>query len=953
MPPKNPAASGARELFRYARVFPPRIVDLTHRFSTYPETKPPEGEASDERSSESERTAWAQQFVQSAEYVADPVSLLPKELLELLTIDRVPDDRLPSRRQIKDVASFDAAVKAHKGSLDELKRKVVLSLAASARAGRADAVAGLTRGLQVIELLPHLSKTDKRLPYAPPVLNRDRKTKTKKAELQLPEAKSEAARVDAEPRASSRDVLAMWSLANEYASRKRRALDEEIEAIKRPSFTPSGERAAPRRRKGTKAKVDRERGKEYRAYLSSKTEALKQLNAEIRRLAHAPAWERLELMKSDAGFREHVEKTYPDGASPRHARMASGAMYTPSFADMYSGTKLEESGLTEGAKRCVYESGNPCVEELAKDVPAVGNGEDVRPLGLAELVTVEERWLSYVPGEISAIENILKGEFRRKKVKSTKIFEELTERITQEVQEREAETASTVKQDLSSHIESELASRFASSINASASGSGGGTIGVVNLEGGASLGAGVQLGIDTTLSSSTESEFSQEIVSKAVERAKKTTSELRRTRAYQRFVTTNLHEIDNTANGAAHTNAIYCFLDKNICIAERVYGLRKFLTAELIRPGSELIKKEGQKHLLNLNEIGLPPTFDLTPNDISPANYLELVGGLRASNVSPPPSPVKIVSKTYKTDVTNENREPNEIDAQKIADILTPFFGEYKRFLIQDNIDIPDGYAVQEVRVTVTHGSNGLSIPAHLPLSLLGSSIYALPTLGIASVPPYTLFYLPLAIWQVLYTASPLLHYNADSSNVTINIGHETAESPYYFFQPDFLIREFLDALGNSFVVTEDFVEFIRARLQALYTAFTSTSNNGVLNAVEGVTDAMRGEINRFIGDLQTYLGTLVTSIIPALITGGTASGPVLPTVPSIDPNLLMAIPREVLAPFREFFESVMTHIEELMADSIGNLFEFLTTMMQNTDTRVFVGAKGETESLPIYFNCV
>jgi hypothetical protein len=490
-------------------------------------------------------------------------------------------------------------------------------------------------------------------------------------------------------------------------------------------------------------------------------------------------------------------------------------------------------------------------------------------------------------------------------------------------------------------------------LNASAQGSGGGTIGVVNLEGGASLGAGIALGLDSRMSDTSESKFSQEIVSKAVERTKKATTEVRRTRTYQLYETKDVHGIDNTGAAARNNNAIYCFLDKQICITERVYGLRKFLGAEIVRPGLDLLEKERRKRLLNLHEVGLPPVFDLLPDAITPENYLSLVGKLRASNVSPPPPGVRIVSKTYKTDITNENREPNELDFKKIADVLTPFFGQYKRFLIQDQIEIPEGYRVQEVRVTVTHGSNGVSIPAHLPFSLLGAAIYALPTVGVAAVPPYTLVYLPMAIWQVLYAASPFLHYNADSSNVTINVGHQAEQSPYFFFEPDFLIREIIDAVGNSSVISEQFIEFLREQLGDLYTAFTSTTSNGIVDALFGMTDEMKDAINTFISDLQRWLGDLVTNVIPSMITGGSGSGPSLPQIPTLPANIVRAIPEAILAPFRTFFDALVGHVEALLQDSLGDLFQYFMLMTRSVDTKVFSGVKGFTGTLPVSLNCI
>jgi hypothetical protein len=952
MPRQTPAA-GSRELFRYARVVPPRVLDLNARLAAYRETRPLlPNDKSDEKQHSKERVGWATQFLNSENFVSDFDDLhLP--LSEFFEGPPVPEDRLPSRQNVKHPKKLASFIASQSKELARSQERVTLSLFACAVLGRKRDVERLNRILQFLELLPNLSKVERRSAYAPAILNRDRRSMERpSSKKQLVHPKPAKLTVAQTP-ASAREILEIWEITNEFLQWKRRSLEEEIEKTKQQKFKPPAVKGRSTKKTNGSRSRRKSFNKEYRAYIAAKSERLKSLGSELKTIIKGSLQERLSAMKHDKAFQTHAGAKYGKWATNVIGKVDLPDEPIHGFCELYSKKKGAEVATPTGPRKCIYKSGDPCVEELSRDEHALDANDDVRPLGLAELITVEERWLSYLPGEISAIENILKGEVRKKKVKSTKYFEEVTERMTQEVEEKEAENQSKTKQDLNSQIESELSSRFNSDINASLSGSGGGTIGVVNLTGGASLGAAVGVGLDTRFSSSDESNFSQEIVSRAVERTKKMTTERRLSRSVQLYETLNYHEINNTGDGAAHTNAIYCFLDKRICITETVYGLRKFLNAEIIHPGADLVKTESQRHVLNLNDVGLPPTFDVSPNDITPENYLDLVGKLRASNISPPPPYVKVVSKTYKTDITNENKEPNDISFKKVAEVLAPFFGQYKRFLIQDKIEIPEGYRVQEVKVTVTHGRNGMSIPAHLPFSLLGAFIFALPVIGVAMVPPYTLIYLPLAVWQVLFAASPVLHYNADSSNVTVNVGHQTEESPYFFFQPDFLIREVVDALGNSSVITQNFLDFLQEKLTALYQSFTSGTNNGVVDALTDMTDEMKTAINDFIRDLQNWLKDLVVNIIPNLISGGSASGPTLPRIPSIDAGVIAAVPAAILAPFRRFFDDIVAHLEALLGDALGDVFEYLNSMMDNTDTKIFSGAKGFTEVLPVSFNCI
>ncbi|TXH71418.1 MAG: hypothetical protein E6Q88_07800 [Lysobacteraceae bacterium] len=953
--PQSDANLGSKELFRYARIAPPRILDLRARAIAYAGPGLPAANLDTSKGESKTVTAWAKEFTGSKDHLRD-FSELGLKIFEHLKIDSVPSDRLPSKDCIADADGLDRYLKTNADALASAKRRLTLSLFASAVLGDKAATARLSKALQFLERLPQLSTTERETIYAPAVLRRYRRPAAKLARAKEGETRGAKAGIAAATLAPGQ-ILDLWHLANEYSTWKNHQLCAQIETARQRAF----EFKAPKQVAGKTAKKtsDRQlrkaRSKQYRAHIRAKVDALKQLRAESTQFVEASPYQRIMALKRDRAFLAHIETKYGKPAVVAIGGVKPPDMHASAFCEWYGKTKESETATPIGPSGCVEPALDPCLKAFMDERPDVDGRDDVRPLGLAELVTVEERWLAYVPGEISAVETVLKGEVRKKKIKSAKYFEEATERISEEIRDQETENQSKTKQDLNSQIESELSSRFESDMNVSANGTGGGTIGVVNLEGGASLGANVGLGLDTSLSQTSESKFSQEIVSKAIERTKRATTEVRRTRAYQLYETRDFHGIDNTSADAKSYNAIYCFLDKKICITERVYGIRKFMSAEIVRPGADLIEKEQRKRLLNLNDIGLPPVFDLRPNDIRPDNYLALVGRLHASNVSPPPASVMTLSRIYKTDITNETREPNEIDFKKIADVLTPFFGQYKRFLIQDQIEIPDGYRVQEVRVTVTHGSNGVSIPAHLPFSLLGAAIYALPTIGVASVPPYTLFYLPLAIWQVMYAASPFLHYNADSSNVTINIGHQTEESPYFFFDPDFLIREIIDAIGSSSIVTEDLIAFLRERLTDLYAAFTSTTNNGVSDALFGVTDEIKDKINDFIGQLQNWLTDLVTNVIPNIIPGGSGSGsgPSLPQMPSLPTELIAEIPKAILAPFKSFFDAIIEHLQDLLQDSLGDLFEYFMAMTANNDTKVFSGSKGFTGALPVSFNCI
>jgi len=939
---------GTHELFRYTRLRRPRILDLPSRVTSNPELR--ELLANREQGWLRSRAArtWARNWSRSKEYLpASEVEGL--DIFRALTFDGVPERLLPTRDEIRDPAEFQRRLQDDAKTLRGLAQRAALSLfSAMVLEDQAEADR-LAHTLQFLEALPQLPMRSHATPYAPVVVGRDLPAGDNEIaapEKPLPEELESNGNSQLPDR---EEILRAWSATLEYRRWKEEQLTKAIAETRDQHFAFD-----PPKPRG-KAKVSQKRIKaarrgQFKAHLQTKKAMLADLASERTTLSQSNGIRVAEMMRDDKAYQAHLRETGREDATEQASRIDWKQSPARTFEEIYRTVVHSEIG--RGRHRdCVFKAEDPCIARVASDSYLPTGRDDVRPLGIGDLITIEENWMGYQPGEISSVEPILKGEVRRKEIKTTKSFEETLEQVTEEEKDTETTAESTTSVDLRSEIESEISSSFDSSLDASANGSGGGTIGVVDVTGGASFSAGLGLGLDTSLSTSEESNFSQEILNRAVERTRKATRETRATRTLQLYETTNIHEIANNSTEADHTNGVFCFLEKKVCFTEQVHGVRAFLGGEILRPGTHLLKAEMARRLLAMSDDEEPPDFNISPRDLTPENYLDYVGKYRASNVSPPPDPFKIISRTYKTDVTNENRDQGEITFRKVADVLAPFFGQYKRFLIQDNIEIPDGYLVQEVRVTVTHGSNGISIPAHLPFSLLGAAIYAAPLLATAAVPYIGAIYIPIAIWQILYTASPLMHYNADSSNVTVNVAHSTAECPYFFFQPDFILTEVIEAFGAAPGQTVEFVTFLQEQLEQLYAAFTATDDNAIANALGNVTGNLQSRIETFITELRDWLSNLLN----LFENQGNAPSldDVMDSFPPVPTDLLESVPAAIIAPFRDFFDAVVERLNELFSDTFGDILDYLAATPDNTDYRSFPGDKFRIDTLPVSFNCI
>jgi hypothetical protein len=581
---------------------------------------------------------------------------------------------------------------------------------------------------------------------------------------------------------------------------------------------------------------------------------------------------------------------------------------------------------------------------------------EVRLMGKGQLVKVEEEFVEYIEGEISYVENILAGERRKRRVKDTKYFEQVEETTTEETTDLTRETGSTTSQELSSQIESEINTRFNTDVNASASGSGGGTIGVVNLNGNASLNAGMGIGVDTKFGTSSKSDFSQEIVSKSIEKAKKTTLKRRMTRSYSLYETLNLHEIDNRGGSPSmHRRGVYCFLDKHIRITESTYGYRLFLLANVFLPGKNLLCEVAARMALEASDVGQRPIFRITPNDVQPGTYMTYVGQYGAPNIQPPPATTIKLARTYKTDQTSAVMEGGSgLSVKTVANVLVPFFEQYKRFLVTETIQIPDGYQVQNVQVTVNHGANGLSIPAHLPLTLAGATVVAAPLLAYSAIIP---IYSVLALWQIAYLASPLAHYNVDSSNVTVCIGNESQDSAYYFFEPDMLVTEIFKLLGNFAALTPALMQSIKDEIETLRTGWLTNVGNVSTEAATMVQDSLNtvvGKVNDVFSAVRKALDPTVGEVVPKneLRAIGNAMVALVQSV-AVSSEQLKTKLGDLFKPLESFFNKVIELIVKAIESSVSDFFSFLMAKFHNSERLTFTDSFGARKELPISLNAV
>lgn len=1014
-----PSAFATNELFRYARVRPPRIIDLRSRARKDPELRALLEQAADDDPPQQAESR--QDRVLSGSYTREPSTSAgaPASLGELtfdyrrhLRVEELPADRLPMAADLRDPASFDpAAIRRDPGYRAD--RKALLLQVASLRLatpGREES-AELTqaaRMLDFVETFPDLPRRRTREPYATVVLKRP-EVRVIAAPARREPVFDPAPPVEAqELHEVAEGLQVLWRARHRMLQERKRAFDRahrqlmrdipQLPPVPRPpaileppvpeapapevgersgrvtkgkrvtrasakSGRKSAEKAAgkaagkpadapmPDDRADDAARVEaaneyrrllKERADVHAAAIRKRTAALVALREEYEQERQSASLERMlsssaktvakyvsGKSESQVGRMMNVVKEYAYGTNVPVSR----------FCEAYE--QAVNRGDTMGANQAKPDfQGSACFAES----PDLVFADTVRILGEADLIRVDETFVKYSAGEISYVENVLAGEVRKRKVKATRYLEQLTETISEETTEGTKETGATTKQDLKSQVESEINTRLETDISASANASGGGTIGVVEVQGGGSVDASLGMGLDTSLGTSNESRFSQEIVSKALERTKQTVVERRMSRAYSLDETSNLHAIRNDGENAESFNGVYCFLNRHVAITESVYGRRLFLLANIRVPGKSLLCSRMHRLHLAYEDVGVRPTFDITPADITPANYMALAGRFKAQNVAPPPAPIVRLGRTYKTDTTNTNSEAPEFNGRQIAEVLVPFFAKYKRFLITDNVALPDGYEVMDVTVTVNHGANGISIPADLPLRAGGAMAFAAPAL--AAYGGYGPFLLPVWLWSVGFLASPLLHYNADSSNVTVGIGTESQDSPYYFFDPDALIKEIFNLFGSISASLPSILSEIEAGIVPLMTKLASNAGKIPGQVASAVTSA----VNTFIAAIKQIF-TDIINLDPAAALDHMATLGFSITQGQLQ-NLQNTM-GTLFEPFRAFIQNALDLIGGAVGTAIGDLFAYFMQLWESSQTFSFAGAQGTRGELPISLNTI
>jgi hypothetical protein len=248
----------------------------------------------------------------------------------------------------------------------------------------------------------------------------------------------------------------------------------------------------------------------------------------------------------------------------------------------------------------------------------------IRPLGIGDLKVVKQWLVEYLPGEISHIANVLKGESNERTARRLDRTEDVFSFTGQTSQETGTDTQTTDHHELKREVESMVKSDIQLKVDSSLSVKPNAMIQI-----GAS--AGFAFARSAQDANKVAQQFAHDVVSKAVSRIQTQSTQTRSlTKTFENEETVK-HTLENNKQGAAHVNGFYRFVDKRYMAQLYNFGRRLMFEFIVPEPAAFLVESrlrafEGSTAVPTKPD---PPTLEQVkmtfgPTDVDRAKWQQL-----------------------------------------------------------------------------------------------------------------------------------------------------------------------------------------------------------------------------------------------------------------------------------------------------------------------------------------
>ena len=269
--------------------------------------------------------------------------------------------------------------------------------------------------------------------------------------------------------------------------------------------------------------------------------------------------------------------------------------------------------------------------------PSSGVGP-VQPLGVGELLIVEQTLQKYEAGEISHVENVLQTESFKRSFRALNRTEQTVFTATATTEESERDLQSTDRFELSTQAEKTIAQDMSAQAGVTTSAS----------YGPVSVGAYGDFATSTSTTESTSSAttFAQDVTDRSVSTITTEIREEQTTRILQESEEITEHGFDNT-NGQGNVAGIYQWLDKKYEAQMYDYGLRQMYEFLVPVPSSFYRHALDNQPMTGVSLAEPEPLSDLQPSDLDEDNYQDYVSRYAVSGVGAPPAETTIVGTVF------------------------------------------------------------------------------------------------------------------------------------------------------------------------------------------------------------------------------------------------------------------------------------------------------------------
>ena len=311
-----------------------------------------------------------------------------------------------------------------------------------------------------------------------------------------------------------------------------------------------------------------------------------------------------------------------------------GSTYVP--ADEFYDRVIVDGNETRTPGPCPPEPLTP-TQPSADRVPT-GAGT-ARPVGIADLMVVEQDIQKYEMGEIAHIENVLRGEAKERKHRRTQTTEESLFVETERSEQTERELETTERFELQQESQQVINQDTSKAVGVTVSGSYGPSVDVT-------LNTDFATNSSREDSKRTATSFARDVTARAASRVQDRTLQRRFRRTVEEIEEINTHTLDNR-DQPDHAIGVYRWVDKLYKAQIVNYGRRLMFEFIVPEPAAfmrfALSRPSVEPSSLEMPE---PPGYcvdgssqfePLKAADIAPDNYLFWASKYSASDIEPPP----------------------------------------------------------------------------------------------------------------------------------------------------------------------------------------------------------------------------------------------------------------------------------------------------------------------------